>query len=1138
MRTFLVTILLFSCFLVVPELAAQTRVYTPSSVLSTGIWYHITTHEEGVYRIEGNMLSKMGISLPFPSSQLRLFGNGGKMLPESNGASRPDDLLENAIWVEDGGDGLFHIQDQVFFYAPGPHTRYWDSTESRFKSHKNIYTDSARYFITIGGQGKRVKTALPVAATIVVNEADAFYVYENDLTNFLQSGKEWYGEEFGSGAGRVNTRTFDIPVQNIIPNTSMSIRTDVLGRTIGRTSQFDVRINSSLVYQMVIPSLTGAAYEPVGTPVHRSAEIMATSGMQQLTLAFNAGNASAQGWLDKFEWNGRVKLDMRHPKQLSFRDTKSRNEQAIRFSIDNAPLGVKVWEVTDFIHPIDYTVLRSGNTVQFNAEGKMLREFVAFNSERSLTPVAGSRLVNQNLHGADIPQYLIVTTNQFRSEANRLGAFHFKRQGLRYLIADVQQIYNEFSSGSPDPTAIRDFIKMFHDKAGVDSTKRVKFVLFFGDASYDYKNRITSNTNIVPAYQSSSSLDLLTTYTSDDYFGFLDDHEDINAFTSQNLLDVGIGRIPVSTTTEAKNVVDKIERYPASFGPWRTAISFVADDEDQNIHLLDAEHLVKTVEASNPLFHHQKIYLDAFPQESGAGGARYPKVNEEINRRMFNGNLIWNYSGHGGFRRLAEEAILEETMINQWQNDNRLPLFITATCDFAPFDNPQIQSLGEQLLLKSKQGAIALMTTTRAVFAFANRIINTNYLRIALSSQANGSYLSLGEAVRQSKNYTYQTVTDVINNRKFILLGDPALVLGFPQHSVVTTAINDMNVELFKDTLRALNQYTFSGEVRNQSGMVVNDFNGTLFISFFDKEQERTTRGNDPGSNKVNFTQQQNLLFKGKSAVKNGRFRFSFVVPRDIDLRKGAGRLQYYAENGSADAAGTDQRFYLGGLGNLLNNDQQGPVMKGYLNDEKFINGGIVNEKSVLLVSISDTSGLNITGAGIGHDMVAILDGNTNNVFVLNDFFEAEMGSFTRGTIRFPLPTLEEGLHQLKIRAWDVFNNPTEIILTFSVIRKAAFQLRNVRCYPNPFSQKTTFSFEHNYNKEDLRITWNVFTQTGEIMKTFTQIVRPDGNRTIWEWDGTNDSGIQIPSGSYYFSVIANSNDGQVKKASGKLIKY
>lgn len=1137
MRAFRVILLLIYCLGINTLLFSQTRIYAHSSVLSTGNWYKIGTAEQGFYKIDGAMLSKLGITLPIPSNQLRLYGNGGKMLPEANASARVDDLLENAISVDDGGDGTFNLQDYFIFYAPGPHQWNFNASTKRYRFQKNIYTDSVWYFLTIGGQGKRISMAPELTATQSSLEGDAYFAYEKDEVNFLQSGKEWYGEEFSTNLGRSLSRDFDIPVSDLNTSALMWISVDVLGRSIGSPSTFDVRINNDLIFPITIPALTGAAYDPVGTPVIQESLYTSTANSLKLNLSFKPANANAQGWLNKLEWNGRVRFKMSSSKQLLFRDAQSLNYSTTRFAIENTAASTRVFDVSNFNDPIEQVVTREGTVSSFIAATKSLREFVAVSFDRLLKPVLGGKIANQNLHAAEIPQLIIVSPHDFINEAKRIGQFHFQKQGLRYLVADIQQIYNEFSSGSPDPTAIRDFVKMFYDKAGADLNKRPKYLLLFGDASYDYKNRITGNTNFVPAYQSASSLDILTSYTSDDYFGFLDDHEDINSTIKINQLDIGIGRIPVSTLADAKNVVDKIEQYASYFGPWRANITLVADDEDQNLHLKDAEQMSTTIESTNKIFQQEKIYVDAFPQESSAGGGLYPLVNKAIDQQIDKGNLIWNYSGHGGYKRLAEEAILEESMIRNWQNNLKLPLFITATCDFAPYDNPQIRSLGEQLILQPKSGAIALMTTTRAVFAFANKIINTNYLNTALTKQTDGTYLSLGDAVMRCKNYTYQTVSDALNNRKFTLLGDPALTLAFPKHHVVTTTINDIEVSRFADTIKALNQYTVAGEVRTSTGALLNDFNGSVYIDFYDKSLPVKTLANDAGSMETTFYQQSNKLYKGKVEVKNGKFRFSFIVPKDIDLKPGIGHLYYYAENGNIDAAGAESGWIVGGLGNQIKNDLTGPVIKAYLNDEQFENGATVNEYSTLIVHLSDASGLNLTSTGIGHDIIAVLDDNTNEVFILNDFFEATKGSLHQGVIQFPLPLLSEGLHRLKIRAWDVFNNPTEIILTFKVVKQKT-HITFIKAYPNPFQSSTTISLGYDRNGEELGIKINIYTGEGKWIRSIDLNDRVTGNKVEYTWDGKTAAGIRVIPGVFIYQVIVKSSDGRLEQRIGRMIKY
>jgi hypothetical protein len=647
---------------------------------------------------------------------------------------------------------------------------------------------------------------------------------------------------------------------------------------------------------------------------------------------------------------------------------------------------------------------------------------------------------------------------------------------------------------------------------------------------------VDSTTNLLPVFESPFSTDPLTSYVSDDFFGLLDDNDDVNSVTPVAYLDIGIGRVPASTAAQAKAYVDKVIAYGRSFGPWRNQMTFVADDEDQNTHLNDAELISGTAASTGPLLNRLKIYLDAYVQESGSGGSRYPQVNDAINRRMFTGNLIWNYSGHGGYKRLAQEAILDEDMVGTWTNSARLPLFITATCDFAPYDDPLIRSIGDNILMRPGTGGIALMTTTRPVFAFSNRVINNNYLSIALRRDASGRYPSLGDAVRLAKNFTYQTSGDALNNRKFTLLGDPALTLGFPAFTVVTTAINGIPAASFTDTLKALNRYTVTGELRNRQGLPMPDFNGYVYPTLYDKAQQIKTLGNDPGSRVTPFLQQQNLVLNARARVTNGRFSFTFIVPRDIDFRTGAGRMSYYADNGAVDAAGSEDNWYIGGLGNEVKDDGQGPDVRAFLNDEKFVNGGIVNENSVLVVRLRDSSGINTVGTGIGHDLTATLDNDPNRIFVLNDFFEADTTA-RGGTVRFPLPTLAEGPHTLKVKAWDVFNNSAERILEFTVAKKQELTLKHVLNYPNPFSENTRFWFEHNRPMEDLQVSIRIMTVTGRVVKTIRKTINTLGNRSDEiGWDGRDEYGDRLGRGVYLWQLDVRSADGKRQQKLEKLL--
>jgi len=501
---------------------------------------------------------------------------------------------------------------------------------------------------------------------------------------------------------------------------------------------------------------------------------------------------------------------------------------------------------------------------------------------------------------------------------------------------------------------------------------------------------------------------------------------------------------------------------------------------------------------------------------------------------MFSGNLIWNYTGHGSYRRLAEEVVLDQDIINTFNNAGKLPLFITATCDVAPYDNPLVSSIGENLLLRENTGAIALMTTTRIVFAFSNRIMNDNYLKTAFQKKPDSSFRSLGEAVRQAKNATYNFLGDVVNNRKFTLLGDPALTLAFPAYQVKTTAINGKALTAVPDTLKALSQYTISGIVQDNAGNPLNDFNGTIYPTIFDKSQTVTTLGNDPTSMVVPFQVQKSILFKGKASVSNGRFTFSFIVPKDISYQYGKGKISYYADNSSKDGNGFLSNIIVGGSGNGVV-DGQGPDIKAYLNDEKFVSGGITNDRPLLLAKLADSSGINIMGTGIGHDLVAVLDNDQKNTFVLNEFYESDVDNYKIGTVRFQLPAMTPGLHTLTIKAWDVANNSGQAILDFNVIAATNFTLNHVLNYPNPFTTHTTFWFEHNRPGEELDVQIQIYTITGKLVKSIKKTIFSPGNRSSdVEWDGRDDYGSKIGRGVYIYRLRAQTADG---KAAEKLEK-
>jgi hypothetical protein len=1108
--------------------SAAQRSYKPASVLASGTWYKISVASEGVYKMDLAFLTSLGISGGIPSSQIQLFGRTGGMLPEANAASRIDDLEEIAIAVEDGGDGQLNGPDYILFYTPGPNEWKKDSVNRRFSHQKNLYSNKAFYFLTVGGTGKRIAAqASSPPASLTVTSFDERFFHELDTVNFLASGKEWYGEELSALPGHSVNRSFNLPLSDVL-SAPATLVTSAAARSVNAASTFAVSANGLLVQRFSVPPVNTGTYDLYVQEVQKADNFVPAGNLNTVNLTYSPGSTNSQGWLNWFEIFCRRSLTLPADRQLAFRDWNSVGTAAVQFTL-SADASAQVWEVTNPLQPEKMQTTTAGGQLRFSNDALRLREYVAFSSF-FLVPKAEGRVVAQNLHATAPADYFIVSPPSFLPQAQRLAQFHQQHDGLLPVVVTPEQIFNEFSAGIPDPAAIRDFIKMYFDKYSATWNQKPKYLLLFGKASFDYKDRLANNTALVPAYESSSSIDPLSTYTSDDFFGFLEDAEDINSNAIVNTLDIGIGRIPAKTVDEAKAFVDKLMDYhsPSAFGPWRTALDFVADDEDQNLHLQDAEALTSTVTATAPLFNQHKIYLDAFQQESGSAGGRYPQANVAVNSDVYNGTLLWNYSGHGGSQRLAEEVILDQNSVNNWSNQYRLPLFITATCDFAPYDNPFAASLGEDLIVRPKTGAIALMTTTRVVFAFSNRILNNNYLKVALQPAASGHYKSLGEAVQASKNLTYTTSGDIVNNRKFSLLGDPAMMLAFPAMNVQATAVNGKNLATQTDTLSATQFVTIQGEVQDNSGAVQTDFNGTVYLSLFDKPKFVTTLGNDAASIPTAFSDQSKVLFKGKASAAIGKFSFGFRLPKDINFQYGAGKISLYAQDGTRDGAGFSTSVIIGGISQAGITDNIGPEIKAYLNDDRFVNGNITNAAPVLLLSLFDSSGINTGSSGIDHDIVATLDGNNSQYYVLNNFYETDVNSYQKGTVRFQLPSLSPGPHTLKIKAWDVMNNSNEYVLNFIVVNNEELQLRHVLNYPNPFTTHTSFWFEHNYPGIDLFARVDIFTISGKRIKTITQTINTQGNRSIEaNWDGRDEWGEKPGRGVYLYHLLVKAPNGK-----------
>jgi hypothetical protein len=1120
--------------------ARAQRSYSSFSVLSSGQWLKLSVTAPGIYKLTAAQLKNEGFLIPVSADKIRLFGTGGAELPESNAKFFFDDLPEVSIEINDGGDGFFDGNDFLLFYANGPHQWFYDEPSRRFLFKKNHYSNKAYYFVQVSEiKGRRIESApLYSNPSRQVSSFYEHYRHELDSINFLKSGKEWYGEDFSNQPGRKASRDFNIPF-TVTAGSEIRVVSDLAGRGFGQVNRIPVTLNGSPILEHQTSPLIGNILEPAANPSRQEGLAKANLSNIKLTYQFNGSGVNAEAWLNWFEVHCSRNLDMQGLTQLIFRDTLVQPMGvAVEYSLTNPAPTTLVWEITDPLQPRRVNI-QPGSPLRFIQDVTEKREYVAFDADKVLSPLPEGLVPNQNLHATPALDMVIVADKALVAEANRLAAFHQQKHGFSVLVTEPEKIFHEFSSGSPDPTAIRNFMKMLYDRAGNDANLKPKYLLLFGTASYIQNESRVGYKNRVPSYQSSSSLDPLTSYVTDDYFGFLDDGEDININLPAPLLDIGIGRIPARSLQEAAVVVNKILNYhaPSSFGDWRSNMTFVADDEDFNLHLNDAEQHTTLVNTVSSSWNIKKIYLDAYSQEAGTSGSFYPDVNAAISRDINRGTLVWNYSGHGGSSRLAQESILDKSMVASWGNSSRLPLFITATCDFAPFDDQSQYSIGEELLMSRPTGAVALMTTTRLVFASSNKIINNNFLNALLAKDSKGKVPFLGDALRQSKNFTVQNTGDFVNARKFVMLGDPAMKLGIPEFGVRTLSINGKPFGNTTDTLRVLEEQVINGEVISPDGSIATDFNGVVYARVFDKPISINTLANDPGSRKVGFLSSESILYSGRVKAQNGKFSFSFITPKDMDPRSGRGRISYYAFNENYDAAGGTDNIIVGGFGNNALIDQNGPVISGYLDTATFQNGDKVSSSPMLFLELSDLSGINQTGS-LGHEIIAVIDGDQSNAIILNDLF-VPGSSNKSGSIQYRLSQLPDGEHTISIRAWDVFNNSSVLTLRFHTATTKEVAITKLRCIPNPVSGNASFRADLNGPTQGAQLQITLFGIGGQLIRTFIKTINePDLRSVFIEWDGKDERGNILGRGIYVYVMKIKTQDGLWTQKTARLIVH
>ncbi len=1087
-----------------------------NSVLASGNWFKFRILKTGIYKIDRNFLLSLGIDMNSVDPRtIKIYGNGGEMLPELINDFRYSDLQETAIQVVGESDGSFDNNDYIVFYGVGPHV--WDVDEvNQTASHRyNLYSEEAHYFITYGGtNGKRVAdlvtSNLPEDRTFT--STDAYEFHEKDLVNLFAIGKQWLGENLSIN----NVQVINVPFPNVDESEPVTVRVRGVAES-SLPSMMEVNVEGNDVFDVNYSAASGFAKARAGFA--EGLTFVNSGSFIQVQLDYdNGGNPSAKGYLDYIEVIGKQKLIF-NSRQLGFRNFDALIPSEIqKYSIQNAS---QVWDVTDRMNPKNVQSQSGSNVFEFKVNSGSLTEYMAFSNNTFLTPLflSQSRVVNQNLHGSVDVDYLIICASKFLGQARRLADYH-EENGMKVQVVELSKIYNEFGSGTQDVTAIRDYVKYLYDNAS-DPSDRIKYLCLFGDGSYDYKDRITGNTNDVPVFNAFQSFNFTTSYVTDDYYGMLENGE--GGMSVVDDIDIITGRIPVNSVLRAKNTVDKILNYYTvnSLGEWRTIGTLVADDIDQSFDATlqeTLEEIAVEIEGYQPLLNLKKIYADSYVQQTTSGGDKYPDVKEAITNSIERGTLLLNYFGHGGPGGWAQEGILDVPQIQSLSNFDTQPLVITVTCEFSKFDDPLRESGGEFFMWNKDGGTFSMITTTREIFISVGEAINKNLMRELLTYD-NG-YPTISEALTEVKNIS-------TSGQKWFVyyFGDPASKLAIPEPDIRLTHINGTDVSVAIDTIKALSKINLQGIVTDDQGNKLTNYNGVLTTTVFDKKINRKTLDNDNHGIIMDFEVLESNIFKGKATVTNGDFSFDFIAPKDLRIAYGTGKLSFYSDDGTIDYGGQNLDVVVGGVNPNAPEDNIGPEIQLYLNDETFVDGSITNHSPNLIVKLQDVSGINTSITSVDHDIVAVLDGDESNQIILNEFYETELDDYSRGEINYVLRDLEPGEHTLELCAWDTYNNNSCTSLSFVVVDGGSFELSNVLNYPNPFISYTEFWFTHNKPSEPLEVQVQIFTVSGKLIKTINQLVQSNGNlsRSV-TWDGLDDFGDKIGKGTYVYRLSVRSS--------------
>ena len=1112
-------LLAIAVVLLTASAAAQTEV--SHSVLATGRWYKIPVASDGVYKVTSNEIPSLSNA---PCNQLAIYGMPGGMLPVTNAQTEANGLQPVAALVVDkNGNGIFEQEDYLLFYGEGPGTWRYSNSDLRFEYTIHAYANYNYYYLTIDGttiDSHRIHTnAISESNRPDITCHTGVALYHEDRINTHGGGQIWVADKFTPGLTS-RSQTLSLPG---IPADGTVLARYALAVVSTGYAQFKVQNGSHTVQH---PFTVGNNYQ-----VFHQTLTPGTGKDVTLSYTFLPSESSAAGYLDYIELNAQIPT-IYSGGQLTVRNRQELGEGNVcRFIVEGSNEGIRAWDVTDPCQPVAHEVNTLSNSrTSFLGHTDQARTFILFSDNDALSPSGITAIDNQDIHGAALPEFVIVTHADFVEQAERLAAIHRQTDGLNTLVLTQEQVFNEFSSGKPDPMAIRKMLLYFRKQ---DTTGMApSHLLLFGKGTYDNRDILNVHQSTVVTYQTPSSFDSEgSAYPSDDIYGYLD-NTSTGAF--DGTLSVGIGRLPAKSNSEAKHMVDKIDAYihrrdltnENLRGDWRNYVALLADDADPSCpydtnFASDSEILARRIKELYPHFNIDKIYADAYVQQSGADGSYYPDVNNALQQRMNYGCLLLNYIGHGSSSYIGTERFMEFSDIEKYTNTDRLAFFVTSTCTFGKFD--QVNDIcGAEVFLLADAAGIGIVAASRPIHHVQR--FNTNLCIAALNPDN-----TIGQALLQAKNSS--NVSHCI-----ALLGDPALRLSIPRNNVVVTHINNLPVNPgVTDSAQVLSRVTIEGVVQDRDGNIMTDFDGVIYPIVFDREVKCRTLANDNDSTEVDFVQQKNIIYKGRESVTSGHFSYSFIIPRDISYRYDFAKLSHYARTTNDHATGQYSNIMFGGFNEDMVINEVHPTIELYIGDTTFRNGGLTNETPSLYARLKDSVGINAAGSGLGHDITAVIDGNPYSTIILNDFFEPDITDSRNGEIRYTLGKLDDGPHTLTLKCWNIFNYSASATISFSVSNDRTPLIGLFHAAPNPASSRTTIRAEHNLPGTIQSATIDIYDIKGCLVRTVHPAV---GDCVLsYNWDFTASNGALVPRGVYVARISLTTTDGQRLSQTAKIVR-